>query len=374
MVKRLNDALTALEQIAPLRFAESWDKVGLLIDKGKRGPLRCVFLCIDLTEPVLEEAKSAKAQLIVAYHPPIFEALGRLTRSTPNERIAADALAAGIAVYSPHTALDAAPGGVNDWLAAAFEAREVRPLQTKSELASGQDAKVVVFVPDSAAPAIRKALSDCGAGRIGAYESCSFSTPGRGSFRGLKDSRPTIGKKGRLEEVDELRLEMVCSLADLPKIQEAIKGAHPYEEPAWEVYPLAARPLADTGMGRFVELSQPATLDVLVKRVKKHLGLKRLRLAASPAHRDGELIRSVALCAGAGGSVLANCAADLYLSGEMRHHDALAALAAGRSVLLGEHSNTERGYLPHLKKAMAKELKGVAIEISKLDRDPFEII
>ncbi|MEZ6197014.1 MAG: Nif3-like dinuclear metal center hexameric protein [Planctomycetota bacterium] len=370
----MTKALALLEEIAPLRHAESWDNVGLLVEPAATRRLRRVFLAIDLTEDVMAEAMEARADLVCAYHPPIFAPLKRLAAGPGPAGAVLAAARAGIGIYSPHTALDAAPGGLNDWLAEGLGAGISRPLQVGVD-ASTEEVKLVVFVPAASAGPLRAALAEAGAGEIGAYRECSFTIPGRGTFRGLPSTNPAVGRAGRLEEVEELRLEMIARASDLPRLEEVIRGVHPYEEPAFEAYRLVPRPPVGVGMGRERRLDRGVGLATIVKRVKRHLGLARLRVAAAMRHRDGAPLERLAVCAGAGGSVLAGARADLLLTGEMRHHDVLAAVARGTSVILCDHTNTERGYLPRLAERLSAGLgAGVEILVSRRDRDPLEII
>ncbi len=259
------EAIAALETIAPLGLAETWDNVGLLLPPPSRAVLvERVFFTIDLTEPVFEEALEASAGLIVTYHPIIFQGLKRLDPDVAQHRVLLGAIRAGVPVYSPHTSLDAAPRGMNDWLADGLGAGERRPI-----------------------------------------------TP--------------------------------------PKID-----------------------LAGAGMGRVVALEAPAPLRELATRLKKHLGIDNLRIAEAPRHAHGKPIRRVAVSAGAGGELFQGLGdVDLLVTGEMRHHDVLARVAEGTSVILAEHTNSERGHLPFYAARFAEALTGrVAIEISSRDRDP----
>ncbi len=251
----------ALEALAPLRLAASWDNVGLLLEGTRE--VRRVFVCVDLTEPVLAEAICAGADLVVAYHPPLFAPVKRLTLGTPGGRVLLGAARAGLHVWSPHTALDAAAGGMNDWLLEAFgPVTEVRPI-----------------APD-------------------------------------RDD-PTVGA------------------------------------------------------GRTAVLAAPRPLGDLVRDVKAHLGLAHLRVA-TPS--DDRAVSSVAVCPGAGGSLFGGeVQADLFLTGELRHHDVLAHVAAGASVLLGEHTNTERGYLPRLAARLHAALPGLSVTCSRVDADPLRV-
>jgi len=265
MTVSLPEVLAELERIAPLGLAADWDNVGLLVEPRPRADasVERIHLTIDLTEAVLEEAIERSTDLIVAYHPPIFAGLKRVTQRSPAERITLSLAQAGIFAYSPHTALDACRGGLNDWLVGAF---------------------------------------------------------GEGSVRAI-------------EPVDALGVE---------------------------------------GQGRMLELSTPLLLSHAVARVKAHLKLAHVRVAR-PAHLDDPVIRRVAACAGAGGSVLAGVEADLLLTGEMRHHDILAQQARGASAIVCDHTNTERGYLPILAERLGFG-GAVEVTISERDADPLVVV
>ena len=373
MSKPLDQIISALETLAPPELAESWDNTGLLIGPSNRRTVSKIMLTIDLTEAVLAEAVAKKVQMIVAYHPPIFKPISSLGASD----IATRCIESAIAVYSPHTALDAAEGGVNDWLAEAFDlgggtCRSIQPATDGEALC-----KVVVFVPPDHVEAMRRELSNAGAGRIGDYSECSYELKGSGTFLGGASTRPTVGEAGRLEKVNEVRLEMICPNAGwlLQEVAEAIGRAHPYEEPAWDLYPLQPRPHPGRGQGRELNLARPLSLKQAVERIKKHLGLEHLRVAAAEGHRRGAVIEQIMLCAGAGGSVLGGHTADLFWTGEMRHHDVLAANRRGTSVILTEHTHSERPYLPTFRRRLSKELgASVKVLLSRKDAEPLRIL
>lgn len=374
---KLSEVVVRLQAFAPLPHAESWDNVGLLVQPTRDATIERLLLTNDLTSTVVREASEKNVQLVVTYHPILFAATKRLDKS---QRIAVSCIERGIAVFSHHTAIDAKAGGVNDWLIAALTAPSdvVRPL-TPSVTRAGF--KVVSFVPVDAVDRVRQAMAAAGAGVIGEYDLCSFAAPGRGSFRGSANSKPTVGVAGAFEQVDELKLEMVCAKGALSAVIEAHDKAHPYETPAREIIALTDVPLAHTGMGRFAELSQKLTLADALDRIKRHLGLERVRLARAFKHERATSnadieIQSVAVCAGSGGSLLKGVRADLYLSGEMSHHELLAACEAGSNVVLCEHSNTERGYIRDRMRGELQQLlgQGVAVLMSETDRDPIEIV
>lgn len=372
----LSSVLQALEVLAPLELAESWDNVGLLLDPrsdDRETQIERVLLTIDLTRPVLREAIDAKTDCVVAYHPPIFGPLKRLSRR--NEGVLFESVAANLAIYSPHTALDAAPGGMNDWLAEAFSG-DVSPITPAGRLEPSADLKLVVFVPVEHADALRDALAEAGAGRIGNYSSCSFNLEGVGTFFGQEGSEPVVGEPGRLERSPEVRLEMVCGKGDLSGVARAIDRCHPYEEPAWDVYPLAPKPQLGAGTGRLVTLPSPRTLGELVASVKAHLGLTVVRLAMAPEHAEESSIRRIAVCAGSGASVFERVQdADLYVTGELGHHAVLRAVARGASVVLCEHSNSERGYLPRLRQRLLSATENrIQVSLATADREPLTVV
>jgi dinuclear metal center YbgI/SA1388 family protein len=374
MALPLASVIDLLEEIAPLEHAEAWDNVGLLLepasdrrDAAAPPSVARALATIDLTDAVVAEALASDVDLIVSYHPPWFQPLKRLSARRPGERVLLAAARAGIAIYSPHTALDAAKGGVNDWLADALGASERTPLVPGSRPAK---LMIVVFVPKEHVDALRSAMASAGAGEIGAYRECSYALEGEGTFLGDESTNPSVGERGRLERVPETRLEMVCARKHLTKVTRAIQRVHPYEEPAWDVYALEQKPEIYVGMGRSVTLAEPQTLETLTERVKRHLGLETLRLATP----DGppSPIRRVAVCAGSGASLFEKAEPhDLYLTGELRHHDVLALLSRGRSVMLCEHSSSERGFLPAFAERLSELAGGeLAVSVSSADREP----
>lgn len=363
-----------IESIAPPADAAEWDNVGLLVGgAGWRGsPL---LLTIDLTEPVLDEAVEGGAGMILAYHPPIFRPLPRLTDAPGGQGIVLEAARNGIAVYSPHTALDAVTGGINDWIAEGLGPGDVRALTPGATLPASEQCKLVTFCPAGAVDRVRQALATVGAGRIGDYELCSFEIKGTGTFFGGTGTSPQVGRAGRLERVEEVRLEMVCSEASLALAVTTLREFHPYEEPPIEIYRLLPRPSRHAGEGRRLVLDRQESLAAIVERLKTRLGVGAVRVA--PGHPAPRRYRTIGLCAGAGGSLLAAaCRQDcqMFITGEMRHHDVLAAQSQGCTVVLAGHTNTERGYLKILRKRLAAELPGVAISISRRDSDPLKVM
>lgn len=368
------DIVNLLHSIAPPEFAEEWDNVGLLVG-DRNWPVESILLTIDLTEDVMDEAIRAGVQMIVSYHPPIFSPLKQITDSDVKQRIVLDAASSKIAIHSPHTALDAAPDGVNDWLASCVGQGDTRALHSYEHLPETEQCKIVTFCPADAVEQIRNGLAAAGAGIIGNYQLCSFEISGRGTFRGGEDTSPAIGRRGSLEHVDEVRLEMVCPRARLALAIISLREFHPYEEPPIEIYQLLPRPQRNTGAGRRVTLDQPATLKSLIERIKDQLGVEHLLVA--PAKDAPARYERIGLCAGAGRSLLDAAIANdckLFLTGELGHHDVLSAQAHGCTVILAGHTNTERGYLKVLRKRMLESLEGIDVIIAKRDADPLRVM
>jgi len=370
------DLCRVMESIAPLDLAESWDNVGLLVGSTARELSGPALLTIDLTERVLAEAVAAKASAIISYHPPLWDPVKRLTADTPRGRIMLGAIENRLAIYSPHTALDATPGGVTDWLCEGLSgggegriAGDCRALSPHLRRDESQQVKIVTFVPEKDLEDVRNALASAGAGIIGHYKVCSFATPGEGTFLGDESTLPTVGQSGRLERVRELRLEMVCSRSAVATAMEILDQFHPYEEPAGDIYDLQPRPDRRSGPGRRLILDQPATLATLAERLKKHLAISVVNIA-NIAEQDRPL-RRIGVCPGSGAALAAPARADdceVFVTGEMKHHEVLDSLNNGLSLILAGHTNTERGYLPRL--AAKLSAAGIKAIVSQSDRSP----
>ena len=384
-----SDVLTVLRRLAPERLAESWDRVGLHLGDESWSVERAM-LCIDLTEPVMCEAVEQGVNLIVAYHPPIFAPLKSVTAEHWKGRVVLEAIQRKIAVYSPHTALDAAAGGVNDWLCESVLPGLMHAVSReggKGEIAAGGSVqairsiapaqsrrpyKLVTFIPLDHLDVVRQALCEAGAGQIGDYSECTFSIEGEGTFRGGESTNPTVGQRGRLERAVERRMETVVPANRLASVVAALMKAHPYEEPAFDLIRLELPPEQGgegVGQGRVVTLDEPMDVDDLVMRIKRHLGVERLDVAV-PDSPGG--VRRIGFCAGAGGSLLEEAGeVDAFFTGEMRHHDVLDAVQRGVTVVLAGHTQTERPYLPiYRDRIEAAGGTGVQWVISEADRPP----
>ncbi len=362
----LAEVCRALEEIAPRHLAQDNDNVGLLAG-DKRAAVRRVLLCIDLAEAVVDEAVRRKADLVMAYHPPIYRPITRLHgHGTGTDAHVFRCIAAGIAIYSTHTALDAADGGTNDVLADLCGVKDARPIES---LQPGPPrCKVVVFVPAKYADKVADAMFAAGAGHIGDYEMCSYRLSGEGTFRGSDATNPTIGQAGRFERVAELRIEALTLQAAVPAVVEAIRKSHPYEEPAFDVYPLEPELLR--GMGRYGKLPRPTTLGALARKLKRSLPAECTQVVGPP---DQKVSRAV-ICVGVAGRLpfrLPLTETDVIVTGEMRHHDALTVLRHGCCAITLSHWASERPTLKPFATKLAALVPSLEVQVSTADRDPF---
>jgi len=364
---KLEQIREVIEHIAPLKLAQDWDNVGFLIGDRQRDITR-ILMTIDTTQAVVTEAKRFKADLILAYHPVIWDGLKRITADGATAPIY-ELIQANIGVFSIHTALDTAAGGINDALASIFPLVDAEPIGDYVADPAGPHYKLITFIPKDAVNTVAEALYAAGAGAIGQYSHCGFMTEGVGTFLPLDGARPAIGRRGRFEHVEEIRLETVVAAEKVAAVIAALRKAHPYETPAFDVfghYDLENR----LGLGRMGRLEQPMSLDSVINNVRHITGAKAVGLIG-PARRT---VRTAAVCAGSCGKLLdtviaAGC--DLYLTGELKHHQALAAQEAGLTCLCLSHSVSERFALKNLAKTLKKRLKNVTIRLSQKDADPF---
>lgn len=357
-----------IEEIFPLELAQDWDNVGLLIGDSHKS-VKNVLLTIDTTSDVVAEAKKLKTDLIISYHPVIWDGLKNVTATGPTS-VVYELVRAGIAVFSVHTAVDSAIGGVNDGLAEIVGIADGEPIGDYVASPAGDNYKLVVFVPLKSVAKVSNAVFAAGAGAIGSYSHCGFGTEGTGTFLPLKGARPAIGRKGTLEKVPEMRLETIVPAEKLDKVLAAMKKVHPYEMPAFDVFKLHSTEPA-FGLGRIGELARPLRIAKIIERIKKVTGAKAVGLVGD----ERKLVRRAAVCAGSCGKIINSiiaAKADLYLTGELKHHQALAAQEAGLTCICLSHTVSERFILKKIAGQLRKQLKGIEIKTSKKDADPFK--
>lgn len=364
---KVKDIAAVVEKITPLGLAQPWDNVGLLIGDPEQ-EVKNVLLTIDTTQAVVAEAKELETDLILSYHPIIWDGLKKIRTDGPAKNVH-EIIRSGISVFSIHTALDAVGGGVNDGLAEILGIQDPKPIGDYIQYSPQEYYKFVVFVPVEAMAKVANAVFAAGAGWIGNYSNCGFHTEGTGTFLPLEGSHPAIGQQDKFEQVHEARFETIVPADKVQAVVEAMKQAHPYEVPAFDIYKLfdyASR----FGLGRIGPLAEPTRLDRIIEAVKRRTGAKAVGLVGD----QKRLVRKAAVCAGTCGEILnliIAAGADLYLTGELKHHQALAAQEAGLTCICLSHTVSERFILKKLA-GQIRELAGeVTIRISRKDADPF---
>ena len=348
-----------IETIAPSSLAEEWDNCGLQVG-GPEAEVNRVLVALTPLPEVFEEAEEKGANFLLFHHPLIFDPLKAVVTSSYPGGLLARAIRNGLAVYAAHTSYDAAPAGVSVALARALGLSG--PLRVLSP--RGALRKLVVFVPEENADAVAKALAEVGAGVIGDYTECTFRTLGRGTFRGGEGASPYLGEKGRLEEVEELRIETVVAAHTVGRAVNAATAAHPYEEVALDVYPVEGSP-DGCGYGRVGTLPERLTAEELREYVSESLGFPS-RLLADPGRR----VETVAVLGGSGGSFIPEVAASgahAYVTGDVDYHEALLAESLDLAVIDAGHAATE---LPSLEPLALRltELVDVPVEVSRVLR------
>jgi dinuclear metal center YbgI/SA1388 family protein len=365
---KIKDIAEQIEKIVPLDLAQDWDNVGLLIGDASKNVKR-ILLTIDITADVVAEAKKLKTDLIVSYHPVIWDGLKKIPSEAPSSTLH-ELIRRNIAVFSIHTALDVVTGGVNDGLAKIIGIEDGKPIGDYVVNPAEDNYKLVVFVPAESLSRVSNAVFAAGAGAIGNYSDCSFSADGTGTFLPLEGSKPAIGKKGQLEKVLEIRFETIVPAEKLDKVVAAMRKAHPYETPAFDIIKLYNNQ-NKFGLGRIGKLAKPLRIEQIIRRIKKHTGAT----AAGLIGKEKRLVKTAAVCAGSCGAIInlvIAAKADLYLTGELKHHQALAAQEAGLTCICLSHTVSERFILKKFAKQLQKQLNSATIRISKKDADPFK--
>lgn len=368
---RLGDVVALLESWYPPELADDWDAVGLVC--GDPDTLvRRVLLAVDPVQAVADEAVAGDADLVVVHHPLFLRGTSSVAATTPKGRVVHTLLTNGCGLYAAHTNADAPTGGVSESMALTLGLVDIEPLQ--ADPVADRD-KLVAFVPVDAADKVRQAIAEAGAGAIGDYDACTFTSVGEGRFRPLPGANPTIGSVGDLETVEEVRIEAVLDRRLRRQVVAAMVAAHPYEEPAYDVVPLAALDDATRGSGRVGRLTEPVPLSGFAAHVARALPetAHGVRVAGDPT----ALVEKVALCGGAGDFLLDRAravGADVYVTSDLRHHPAseLREHPGAPALVDVAHWAAEWTWLPTLRDRLATELGDtVAVHVSTTNTDPW---
>jgi dinuclear metal center YbgI/SA1388 family protein len=361
---QLREIITALEGVAPLSLQESYDNSGLQVG-DREMEVSGILVTLDVNEEVLSEAEKLGYNLVVSHHPVIFGGLKSITGKNAAERMVRMAIQKDIAIYSGHTNFDAVTGGVNTYMANRLGLVDQEILKP----ADRPLRKVVLFVPHKHLEPVRQAMFDAGAGHIGAYDSCSFNLEGTGTFRGSEGSEPFVGEPGKFQQEPETRLEIIVPAPLLDKVVRAMTSAHPYEEVAYDIYPLENSD-PGKGMGMIGKLPEPMDEEVFLAKVKEGFRTGVIRHSAL----RGKIVKKVALCGGSGSFLLKRAVAlgaDVFLTGDMKYHQFFDA--EGEIVIMDiGHFESEQFTRELFYDLLKKKFPKFAIRLSETETNPIK--
>ena len=313
MSLHVSNIVQLFEDWAPNWVAWEKDNVGLQVGDMQNRVTK-ILVTLDVTKQIVNEAIAHNVELIVSHHPLLFRPPSSIVANDPVGELILRLAEHKIALFSAHTNLDFAQGGVSFTLAEILGLKNIQFLTPlKNSLA-----KIVVFVPEGHVDQVIHAMTQAGAGVIGKYSTCSFGSKGTGSFYGSAASNPFLGKRGTLEFVEETRLEMVAPRASVSGAVAALISVHPYEEPVYDIY-FVENLNPNFGMGALGQLPKPQPLRLFLKSMKQTLGIGALRYTGSLAHK----IQNVAVCGGAGSDLLPDAIAakaDVFVTSDIRYH------------------------------------------------------
>jgi dinuclear metal center YbgI/SA1388 family protein len=371
MAAELKEILACLDAAWPFAWAIPEDRVGLQVGRPDQ-PVRRILVALEVSEAVVAEAVAVGADLLLTHHPLLYTPLKEVREDRPGGQLVAAVIRAGLSVIACHTNLDLAPQGLNDYLAARLGLVEVAPL-----LPVSQDpwVKLAVFVPVGYEDRVRTALCDDRVGVIGRYTHCSFAARGQGTYRPEEGAKPFHGEIARLSRAEEVRLEVLAPESRLPATLTRLRAAHPYEAVAYDLYPLK-NPGHPLGFGRLGCFPEPRAWPEVTAILKSVFGVPAFRVWG----RAPEQVSRVAVCGGSGGDLIAAAregGAHLFVTGEVRHHQALPGFFDEFAIAEVGHFTSEAVYMPAWADEVTRLLAqhGLAVEVSPATREepPFQI-
>ncbi|MGV3467305.1 MAG: Nif3-like dinuclear metal center hexameric protein [Heyndrickxia sp.] len=372
-MKKVNghEIIQLFESFSPKHYAMEGDPIGLQIGRLNQSVTK-VLVALDVLEEVVDEAIEKNVQLIIAHHPPIFRPLKKIATDSPSGRVIEKLIKHDIAVYAAHTNLDVATGGVNDLLANALQLENVDVLVPTFEQ---KLKKLAVYVPIESENEVRSALGKAGAGAIGQYSNCSFTSEGIGRFFPGENTNPYIGEVGKLETTKEVKIETIFPDYLEKKVLTAMLKAHPYEEVAYDIFALENQG-PSLGLGRIGVLPESMNLEQFTQHVKTALDVKAVRVVGNLK----DTIKKVAVLGGDGNKYFQHAkfkGADVYVTGDVYYHTAHDMLNAGLNVVDPGH-NVEKVMKKGVANVLTKmcEEKGFEVTFiaSDIHTDPFMFI
>lgn len=359
---QLKEITRIIESVAPLAYQESYDNAGLIIGHPE-DEIAGILITLDITEEVLDEAIIKKLNLVIAHHPIVFSGLKKLNGKNYIERCVAKAIKNDIAIYAAHTNLDSVFGGVNSKICEKLGLQNCRILAPMNDFLK----KLVTFVPTAEAEKVRTALFSAGAGHIGNYDSCSYNLSGTGSFRGNDLTTPFVGEKNQLHFEEETRIETIFPKNIQSKVITALLDAHPYEEVAYDIYPLDNE-YTQAGIGMYGDLQEPVSEIEFLGKLKSTFNCKVIR------HTEllGKPISRVAVCGGSGSSYLNKAKAvnaDIFVSGDFKYHQ---FFDAEKQIVVADigHYESEQFTKEVFYELLTKKFPRFAVHLSGINNNP----
>ena len=363
---RLKELCSYLDSEVPLPFQESYDNSGLQVGSPER-EITSALITLDVTEEVIDEAIAGKFDLIISHHPLIFNGIKKISGSTFTERILYKAVKHDVAVYSSHTNLDVFSNSVSRKMAVKLGLKEIKVLSPLEK----RVLKLVVYIPESHFDKVTNAVFDAGAGVIGNYDRCGFSSAGTGSFRGNEKATPFVGEKGRIHFEKETRFETVMFSHLRDKVLKALLEVHPYEEPAYDIYSLE-NTNADAGLGCTGEFISSMSENDFLKHVSSVFDAKGVRYSKP----TGKPVKKVALCGGSGASLLYEAiasGADAFITADIKYH---SFFDTDNKILLVDtgHFESEKFATDILKDLIIKKFPKFAVRFSEKNTNPINYL
>jgi len=363
---QIKEVISYIESFIPLFYQESYDNCGLIVGDSNQN-ISSVLICTDVTEEIISEAIENKSNFIISHHPVIFNGLKKITGKTFTERIIIKAIQNNISLYSSHTNLDSIIGGINSKLCDKIGLTNCKILQPlKNELR-----KLVTFVPTEYANNVRNAIFEAGAGYIGNYDCCSYNTEGKGTFRASKNANPFVGNIGELHFENEIKIETVFQKSSQEKIINALLNSHPYEEVAFDIFPLENK-FEKAGMGMIGELTKETDELTFLNYLKNIFNIKLLR----HSKLLNKNIKKVAVCGGSGYSLLSEAIkqnADIFVSADFKYHQ---FFEADNKIIIADigHYESEHFAKEIIYDLLIKKFTTFAVYLSKVNTNSINYI
>jgi dinuclear metal center YbgI/SA1388 family protein len=368
----VQDIISIMEEWVPSHLAESWDAVGLQVG-NKNWPVRSIWVALDPLPEVVAAACGRDVDLLITHHPLLMNPLKNVDFNAPVGSILYQSAVHRLAIYSAHTNLDKVSGGLNDILAARIGLDRVKMLVPEMD---ADFCKLVLFVPVDYEQQMLNALFQTPVGIIGEYSCCSFRNAGTGSFLPGNQAKPFIGKSGEISHVDEIRIETLVKKKDISAVLTHVRSHHPYQTMACDVYPLLPAE-SPHGLGRTGMLTESMTLFQLARSIKEKLGLPTVKISGDP----NMMVHRAAVCSGSGSSLLKSffaSNADVFISGDIRYHDARDVESAGKALIDIGHFPSEHLMIDPVCDYLRRRISGASWEISvtayQLEKDPFTVL